>query len=146
MKPGTVAEAKDRARALRAARAARGHPISHARALEAVARAAGARDWNTLRASLPDAGDGPGTGRIAPLRPGDAVTGRYLGQAFTGRIAALTAPGPTREVTIRLDVPIDTVRFAGFSNLRRVLRATVGRDGRSAACGSDGVPHLILDP
>ena len=45
---------KSEAKALRVERSGTGEAVSHAQALEAVARAHGFRDWNTARASLPD--------------------------------------------------------------------------------------------
>ncbi|MWD27737.1 hypothetical protein E0K89_009650 [Aquicoccus sp. SCR17] len=131
----TIEEAKARARALRAA----GQAGSHSAALELVAREEGARDWNTLSARL-RAGDGP------PFSAGQAVSGRYLSQPFTGRILSVTeAGGGLWRLQIRFDAPVDTVRFASFSNLRRQIRAEVGRDGRSPRRTSDGAPQLVLD-
>ena len=82
----TVDEAKAQAKALRAGLQSQGHAISHAQALELVARQHGARDWNTLHARL--------SRRNAPpdLALGDRVRGRYLGQPFTGRVLALSGP------------------------------------------------------
>ena len=48
----TIEEAKAQAKALRAALLAQGTAISHAQALELIARQQGARDWNTLHARL----------------------------------------------------------------------------------------------
>lgn len=137
MTSNTLSEAKSCARALRAECAATGAPISHAQALEMVAKKAGARDWNTLHARL--------VKQEEPLRLHDAVRGHYLGQAFTGRIIALTVRDNELDVTIRLDHPIDTVRFDSFSNLRRQVRGSIGLHGRSAALTSDGAPQLIVE-
>lgn len=65
-------DVKAMARRLRSALAADGTTISHGAALELTARQFGARDWNTLVASLPDAArtaDRPGS----PADPVDAV-------------------------------------------------------------------------
>jgi len=59
-----VTEAKAMARALREGLAETGLEISHSRALELVARQAGARDWNTLSARL-----APEVIRIEPAIP-----------------------------------------------------------------------------
>src|SRR5690606_31658729 len=48
----TIDNAKAQAKALRAALQAQGTAISHAQALELIARQHGARDWNTLHARL----------------------------------------------------------------------------------------------
>ncbi len=136
----THAEAKAQARALRQALAATGTEISHSEALERVARQNGARDWNTLSAKLAQQDPEP-----APLRLGDSVSGRYLGQPFTGRIAALTRRGSYTRLLLRLDAPVDTVRFTSFTNLRRQIRAVIGPDGRSSEKTSDGTPHLVID-
>lgn len=136
----TVVEAKARAKALRTELARQGNQISHAQALELVARQHGARDWNTLHARLTAA-------EPARLHLQQRVRGQYLGQDFTGRIVALSILGQgLRRVTIRLDQPIDTVRFESFSNLRRQISGIVGEDGRSGRQTSDGQPQLIVRP
>lgn len=87
---------RPRAKALRAARRAEGVAISHAEALELVAHAHGAKDWNTLHARLALRNTPP------PLTLGYlACGGRYLGQAFTGRIIGLSGPVSRREIEIR---------------------------------------------
>jgi len=113
--------------------------VKVAHALELVARQHGARDWNTLHARLSQ--------RNAPpeLALGDRVTGRYLGQAYSGEIVALSGPAGYRNVEIALDQPIDTVRFASFSNWRSRIRGTLGQDGRSHRRTSDGIPHLTVE-
>ncbi|MDS9469985.1 glyoxalase superfamily protein [Paracoccus sp. MBLB3053] len=135
----SVEGAKAQARALRAALQAQGRPISHAQALELVARQHGARDWNTLHARLGQ--------RNAPpeLSLGDRVRGCYLGQDYSGRIIALSGPTGHRQVEIRLDRPVDTVRFESFSNLRHQIRGTIDETGRSQRKTSDGKPHLTVE-
>ncbi|KPQ04631.1 MAG: hypothetical protein HLUCCA12_16710 [Rhodobacteraceae bacterium HLUCCA12] len=130
---------KAHAKALRRALQAGGSVVSHAQALELIAGQHGARDWNTLHARL--------TQRNAPpeLALGDRVAGSYLGQAYTGEITALSGPAEHRHVEIKLDQPIDTVRFESFSNWRHRIRGTLDVDGRSHRKTSDGVPHLIVE-
>ncbi len=130
---------KAQAKALRQALQARGTVISHAQVLELIARQHGARDWNTLHARL--------TLQNAPpeLAFGDRVAGYYLGQAYTGEIVALSGPAGHRQVEIKLDQPVDTVRFESFSNWRHRIRGTIDVDGRSHRRTSDGAPHLIVE-
>lgn len=139
MTPFTLDAAKAQAKALRQALQAQGTVVSHAQALELVARQHGARDWNTLHARL--------TQRNAPpdLALGRRVAGRYLGQAFTGEIVALSGPDGYRHVEIKLDKPVDTVRFESFSNWRHRIRGTLDEEGRSHSKTSDGTPHLIVE-
>ena len=136
----TPAEAKAQARTLRRALAASGHTVSHAEALELVAHQNGARDWNTLNARLMK----EATGHV-PLHLNGTVRGRYLGQPFTGRIVSLSQKGDGYAIAIQLDQPVDTVQFASFSNLRRRINGSIGRDGRSVARTSDGFPQLIVE-
>ena len=130
---------KAQAKALRQALQAGGTVITHAQALELIARQHGARDWNTLHARL--------TQRNAPpeLALGDRVAGAYLGQAYTGEIVALSGPAGHRQVDIKLDQPIDTVRFESFSNWRSRIRGTLDIEGRSHRKTSDGSPQLIVE-
>lgn len=137
--PTTVEGAKAQARALRTALAAQGTAVSHSQALELVARQHGAHDWNTLHARL------AARNALPALALGDRVQGRYLGQPFTGRVTALAGPDGHRQIGIRLDQPVDTVRFESFSNLRHQIRGTIDESGRSVAKTSDGVPHLIVE-
>lgn len=134
----SVIEAKSQAKALRASLAAQGTTITHARALELVAHQNGARDWNTLQAKL---------SRAEPqlFHLNDEVSGHYLGQAFTGRIVALSKVGANTQVSLQLNEPIDTVQFESFSNMRRHIRGMVGPNGRSPRKTSDGTPHLVID-
>lgn len=136
----SLQEAKAQAKALRQSCAAAGETLSHSAALERVAKDLGFRDWNTCVAGL---------GRAGPrgLRQGDRVSGRYLGQAFTGEViraeSVAAKPGWTR-LELHLDQAVDVVRFAAFSNLRRRIRGTVGPQGFSEERTSDGVPHLEI--
>jgi hypothetical protein len=134
----SVSEAKSKAKALRDALVGQGTRISHAQSLELVAHQNGTRDWNTLHAKL---------SRAEPLtlQLGCEVRGKYLGQTFVGRIVAQSKIGLNLNVSIQLDVPIDTVRFESFSNMRRRIRGVIGPDGRSEQKTSDGLPVLVID-
>ncbi len=138
----TLDTAKAQARALRQALRAGGTEVSHARCLELVAQQHGARDWNTFHARLRRSCAAPEASGALAL--GSRVTGRYLGQAYRGKIVGLSGPAGHRRVDIALDEPVDTVRFDSFSNWRRRVRGTVGADGRSFRKTSDGVPHLTV--
>ena len=149
--PAALAAARAQARALREALSARGTPVSHAQALELIARQHGARDWNTLHARLvttqapapPAPAPVPATPSAFGLR--QRVTGRYLGQPFRGEIIALSRVGPGRtRVTVRFDEAVDVVRFESFSALRRQVTATLDGQGCSASATSDGTPHMVL--
>ncbi|MBT9386260.1 hypothetical protein KM176_20485 [Pseudooceanicola sp. CBS1P-1] len=134
----TLEAVKAQARALRQALQAQGTVVSHAQALELVARQHGARDWNTLHARLALANAPP------VLSLGARVRGEYLGQAYRGRIVGLSGPEGHRQVEIALDQPVDTVRFESFSNWRHRLRGTIGADGCSLRRTSDGVAQLTV--
>lgn len=137
--PYTCAEAKARARTLRAALAANGETISHSAALERVAKDCGFADWNTLSARLSNAPE-------TPLRVGDRVEGSYLKQAFAGRVLAVRSlnDGAAFRVTLAFDEPVDVVTWESFSAFRRRVSATIRPDGASPEKTSDGVPHLIV--
>lgn len=134
----SVSEAKSLAKALGDALVGQSTSISHAQALELVAHQNGARDWNTLHAKLSRA-------EPQPLQLNDEVRGQYLGQTFTGRVVALSKVGSNLSVSLQLDLPIDTVRFESFSNMRRRIRGVIGPDGRSLQKTSDGMPQLIIN-
>jgi len=131
--------AKTRAREIRTEQANAGTSISHARALELVAREIGYRDWNTASARLSNRPE-------SPCQLGDRVSGLYLKQPFEGRVHAIRelAAGMGYEVTLHFDEPVDVVEFESFSGLRQRVTAMVGGDGVSWAKTSDGAPHLIL--
>ena len=138
-RPATREQAKRRAMALREECAARGTPISQAKALERVAAELGYRDWNTASARLSNRPP-------RPLQVGDAVEGAYLKQSFTGRVLAVRAlAGETAfQVTLQFDRPVDVVSFDSFSSFRSRVNATVSEEGRSLSKTSDGQPHLIV--
>ena len=133
----SLVEAKALARRLR--RDGPNAPASHGAALERVAHMAGARDWNTLRQRLQD-------GPPASWTPGGRVSGRYLTQPFVATVVTVErlAAGLVR-LSLRLDQPVDVVRFDSFSNLRRRVTGTVGPRGRSPDRTSDGEPVLRID-
>lgn len=134
----TIDAAKAQAKALRAALSLQGTNISHAQALELLAKQQGAKDWNTLSARL--------TQRNAPpaLALGDRVRGHYLGQPFLGQVTGLSGPDSHRQIGIRFDRPVDVVPFESFSNLRQQIRATIDETGRSHRRTSNGVPQLTV--
>ncbi|MEO4040182.1 glyoxalase superfamily protein [Hoeflea sp. CAU 1731] len=134
----TLETVKAQAKALRKALDAQGSAISHAQALELVARQHEARDWNTLHARITRSNAPP------ELAFGDRVEGRYLGQDFTGEIISMSGPADHREVEIRLDEPVDVVTFESFSNWRSRIRGTLNADGRSHRKTSDGAPQLTV--
>jgi hypothetical protein len=135
-----VSDLKDQARRLRQALSSQGTDITHSRSLELLARQYGARDWNTLVAQA---------GNADPQMPrvGDAVSGRYMGQRFSGRLKGLShlAGKKAWQVAIQLDQPIDVVEFDSFSSFRHRITGTIGADGVSFSHRSDGHPHLALD-
>ena len=129
---------KAQAKRLRKALADTGTDISHSRALELVAQSVGTRDWNTVAAQ-------PRTAAPA-WHIGQAVSGRYLGHLFTGRIHEVSArPAGWHRLTIDFDTPVDVVKSAHFTSLRRRISGTVGADGKTVEKTSDGQPHLQLD-
>jgi hypothetical protein len=135
----TPAQAKREARRLRAERAARGTAISHAQALESIARRYGFREWNALHAAIRD--------RIPDAwAPGGRVSGRYLSQPFVATVlSAERLPSGWVRIALDLDTAVDVVRFGSFTNLRKRVFGTVGPDGHSRDRTSDGRPHLRLD-
>ncbi|TPW32362.1 hypothetical protein FJU08_04975 [Martelella alba] len=141
---------KRQARRLRQALQAQEHTISHSFALELIAAQHGYRDWNTLQAlstRFDGETEGARTDSATTLGLGSAVTGRYLGNPFSGKIIALQTLGDASlKLTIAFDKPIDVVSFDSFSFPRRRISATIDRKSRiSTARTSDGAPHLVID-
>lgn len=130
------AQIKAQAKRLRQAMAAHGDAIGHSQALELIAAHHGYRDWNTLSAKLDIE---------APVAPGEAVSGRYLGQTFSARVVTVEVVqwGQWR-VQLQLDEPLDVVASERFSSLRRRLRATIDDQGVTQERISGGVPVLQL--
>ncbi len=136
----TASRAKELAKELRVQLASQGEIISHAAALERIAKRYGFRDWNAFHASLRAAG-------TMPWPQGSAVTGIYLGQRFSGVIQSIREDLPGwHRLDIKLDEAVDVVKFESFSNMRHRINATVGPKGHSEKRTSDGVPHLQMDP
>lgn len=135
----TLPQLKAEARQLRQQAQNQGQPISHAKALEQIARQYGSRDWNTLHARASN---------MPELQLGMQVTGRYLGQPFTGEIRALAAHGPQghQRITLQFDAPVDVVTFDSFSNYRSRVSAVITADGCSASRTSNGQPQLVVTP
>lgn len=135
----TRAQARVRAREIRAGASRRGESLSHAHALETVARELGYRDWNTASARLSNQPE-------IPLQAGERVTGRYLKKPFRGRVHGMRelAGGMGYEVILHFDEPVDVVEFESFSGLRQRVKAMISEDGVSWSKTSDGVPHLIV--
>jgi len=134
-----ITELKAQAKRLRGRLQDNGATITHSEALELIAHQNGARDWNTLRASV---------GNMPPLpKLGERVTGRYLGQPFGGVVRGITqmGAGDQYRITLHFDEPVDVVTFPGFSNFRQRVSTLINRDGRSPRKTSDGVVQLIVD-
>ncbi|MEX6505559.1 glyoxalase superfamily protein [Jiella sp. M17.18] len=141
-----IATLKSQAKRLRSGLGESGHDITHGAALELVARQHGFRDWNTAHA-LAEKTAQPMQGRdVSSLTIGSAVSGRYLGHTFSGRLVALQAlSGSGRyRATIQFDQPVDVVAFESFSSFRRRITAVVDAAGRTRERTSDGRPHLEL--
>lgn len=130
---------KAQAKRLRQSLTAEGNFISHSEALELLAHQHGYRDWNTLHAA---AGNRP----ASPLALGAQISGRYLGQAFTGEIIALAQlnHGSHYRLTVEFDEPVDVVTFDSFSAFRKRVNCTVGADGRSPALTGNGAPQMAI--
>jgi hypothetical protein len=135
-KPTPDADAhKASAKRLRTALAEDGIAITHAKALELVARQNGARDWNTLAAQAPEAKPTPVAtiAATAPFGVGEAVAGTFNGRAAHGRIIGLeeTIKPDLWRVTVAFDPPVDVATSQLFTAERRRVQMVVGADGRS---------------
>lgn len=133
----TLALIKAQAKRLRQLLASEGTPISHSQALEMIADHHGYRDWNTLCARLNQ--------QQAPVVVSQAVSGRYLGHAFTARVRSVE---PERlgywRVRLQLDKAIDVVASAHFSSLRHQLTVILDAQGVTQEFISTGDPVLQL--
>jgi len=139
----TTDELKHQARRLRQAMAEGGTAVAHSAALELVARSHGIRDWNTVAAREPAAKPA----QAPQFAVGDTVRGRYLNQAFEGRVLSLTklpSAGLFR-VTVHFDKPVDVVTFDSFSAFRSRVTAVITDKGVSPRRTSNGLPHLVLE-
>ncbi len=128
---------KTQAKRLRSSLSDHGTHVTHADALETIARQWGYRDWNTLSA----------VAREHPVwQVGQTVSGRYLGHGFTARLKSVRmAANGHWALTLVFDQPIDVVTSNRFSALHRQVSATVNAQGVTHAKTSDGQPHLVLD-
>jgi len=135
----TLDHLKLQARHLRTSLAASGTDISHSRSLELMAHQHGYKNWNVLYAAI---GNQP---PATAFQLGDAVTGRYLGQDFTGEIVGASLLARDRyQLSVHFDEPVDVVTFDSFSSFRRRVRCTVDASGMSAEKTSDGRPHMQI--
>ena len=134
----TLTEAKAQAKALRSGHDASATALTHARALEMIARQYGFRDWNAFHAAI--------KGR-APngWETGGRVAGTYLSQPFQATVldCQKVRCGWFRLV-LDLDEPVDVVTSAAFSNLRKRIPIIVGPEGFTLERTSDGAPHAQL--
>jgi hypothetical protein len=128
---------KASAKRLRAALAEDGIAVSHARALELVARQNGVRDWNTL-AAQPVEDDrlvSPALAAVsgAPFGVGETVEGTFNGRDAHGRVIGLeeTIKPDLWRVTVAFDPPVNAATSQLFSAERRRVQMVVGADGRS---------------
>jgi hypothetical protein len=129
---------KAQAKALRASLQATGQDISHAQALELIAKSLGFKDWNTLHAKI-------GNAPRAPVVLGQIVEGHYLKQPFVAEVLGVTQLSEGRySVVLDFAEAVDVVTFDSFSNFRRRITKVVGADGRSPDRTSDGQPHLVI--
>jgi hypothetical protein len=124
------------AKRLRAALAEDGIAVSHARALELVARQNGVRDWNTLAAQPAGAGRPVPAAPVvaaAPFGVGETVEGTFNGRDAHGRVIGLeeTIKPDLWRVTVAFDPPVNAATSQLFSAERRRVQMVVGADGRS---------------
>lgn len=140
----SVEQAKARAVYLRKMAVDKGQLLSHGKALEMVAKEQGAQDWNTLVARLAKAEAATRKIDFLALHHGAVVEGRYMNQPFTGRIVDASEHSQKLRLAIQLDQAVDTVTFASFSNMRRRIQGTIGKNGQSAEQTSNGIPHLMI--
>lgn len=136
---------KQQARRLRTTLAESGQGISHAQALEAVARSHGFRDWNTAAAHVPVPAPAPRPNTLR-LMPGDRVEGEYLGQPFRGEVRSVNVVSKDRltRISVSFDEAVDVVSFESFSSWRKRVTSQVGPDGVSPQRRSDGTPHMQI--
>lgn len=135
----SVQSLKFEAKALREERSAAGESISHAAALEAVAKAHGFRDWNTARAVLPD--------RVAvPFQVGQRVHGTYLEQPFKGMLIGvqLMGDGQHFKITVNFDEPVNVTPNFMFAAYRHRVVATVDLHGVTPALRGNGTPQMVV--
>lgn len=132
MTTGQTNDYKNNARRLRDALAAEGIAVSHAKALELVARQEGARDWNTL-AARPGGTKLDEPASTVPFAVGETVSGTFNGNPARGRVIGLeeTIKPDLWRVTVAFNPPVDVSTSKLFSSERRRIQMVVGADGRS---------------
>lgn len=126
----TSSDFKTHAKRLRDALATDGVPISHARALEIVARQNGARDWNTLSARTVDQ---LAPAPAVPFQVGQSVAGTFNGTPAKGRVIGLeeTIKPELWRVTVAFNPPVNASTSELFKAERRRVTMVVGADGKS---------------
>lgn len=136
----SITALKEQAKRLRQELAAAGTFIGHSRSLELLAHQHGYKDWNTLHAAV---GNRP---PASPVRPGQRVSGYYLGQPFEGEVTALETVSQVDRfrVVLHFDEPVDVVTFDSFSAFRQRVSCFIGHDGMTAERTSNGEPQLRL--
>jgi len=122
-------------------------PITHARALELVARQYGYADWNTLCAvSKRCEQERARNLSQRPLQVGDEVAGTYLGQQFIGQVIGIRSMGGGHtRLTLHFDEPVDVVTFDSFSAFRQRVSCTLDEDLVAPTRLSDGTPHMRIE-
>jgi len=121
-------------------------PVTHARALELLARQYGYADWNTLCAVSRRCEQEQARNAQRPLQVGDEIAGTYLGHRFTGQVIGLRAmTGGHTRLTVHFDEPVDVVSFESFSAFRQRVSCTLDEDLVAPAKLSDGTPHMRIE-
>ncbi len=118
---------KQQASRLRDHLAGKNIDISHAEALEALAKQYGCRNWNVLAAMAKreKPKDWPAIG--------DRVEGSYLGNVFSGQVIKqnMCDHPNARTLVLRFDEAVDVVKSKHFSSFRQQVSLTLNKDGRS---------------
>ena len=132
---------KQQAKRLRSQLSVDAKPVSHSQALELLAHQYGYKNWNVLHAACGNQPPGP------PVTLGAQVSGRYLGQSFTGEVIAVATllQSDQFRITVNFEKPVDVIKFEGWSALRRRVSSQINRQGQSPQRTSDGAPIMELD-
>ena len=101
---------KQQAKRLRTQMGVDSTAITHSQALELLAHQYGYKNWNTLHAASGNQPPGP------PVSIGSIVSGRYLGQPFTGNVISVAelGQGERYRITVNFEEPVDVVQFEGW--------------------------------
>jgi hypothetical protein len=128
---------KAEAKTLREERAQSVQPVTHAAALEEVARNHGYRDWNTARAALPDR-------VVVPFQVGMRVKGYYLERPFRGLLIGvkLLSNMQNYTVTVLFDDPVNVTPNFMFAAHRHRVTATIDVHGVTPALRGNGQPQM----